>query len=106
MPLQVYWGGPKGFDADSVWEIPFQSGYESTGADLNADGYADLVVLNSGHGGAAALASPILGANILWGGAGGFDLERRTTLRELNLGSSNVADLDRDGHLDSDSGRL
>ena len=100
VPLQVYWGGPKGFDADSVWEIPFQSGYESTGADLNADGYADLVVLNSGHGGAAALASPILGANILWGGAGGFDLERRTTLRELNLGSSNVADLDRDGHLD------
>ena len=100
VPLQVYWGGPKGFDADSVLEIPFQSGYESTGADLNADGYADLVVLNSGHGGAATLASPILGANILWGGAGGFDLERRTTLRELNLGSSNVADLDRDGYLD------
>ena len=100
VPLQVYWGGPKGFDADSVWEIPFQSGYESTGADLNADGYSDLVVLNSGHGGAATLASPILGANILWGGAGGFDLERRTTLRELNLGSSNVADLDRDGYLD------
>ena len=100
VPLQVYWGGPKGFDADSVWEIPFQSGYESTGADLNADDYADLVVLNSGHGGAATLASPILGANILWGGAGGFDLERRTTLRELNLGSSNVADLDRDGYLD------
>ena len=100
VPLQVYWGGPQGFDAESVWEIPFQSGYESTGADLNADGYADLVVLNSGHGGAAALASPILGANILWGGADGFDLERRTTLREIDLGSSNVADLDRDGYLD------
>lgn len=100
VPLQVYWGGPQGFDTESVWEIPFQSGYESTGADLNADGYADLVVLNSGHGGAAALASPILGANILWGGADGFDLERRTTLRELDLGSSNVADLDRDGYLD------
>ena len=100
VPLQVYWGGPKGFDADSVWVIPFQSGYESSGADLNADGYADLVVLNSGHGGAAALASPILGANILWGGAEGFDLERRTVLREIDLGSSNVADLDRDGYLD------
>ena len=100
VPLQVYWGGPRGFDAESVWEIPFQSGYESSGADLNADGYADLVVLNSGHGGEAALASPILGANILWGGADGFDLERRTTLREIDLGSSNVADLDRDGYLD------
>ena len=100
VPLQVYWGGPQGFDAGSVWEIPFQSGYESSGADLNADNYADLVVLNSGHGGAAALASPILGANILWGGADGLDLERRTTLREIDLGSSNVADLDRDGYLD------
>ena len=100
VPLQVYWGGPQGFDADSVWVIPFQSGYESSGADLNADGYADLVVLNSGHGGAAALASPILGANILWGSAEGFDLARRTTLREIDLGSSNVADLDRDGYLD------
>ena len=100
VPLQVYWGGPQGFDAGSVWEIPFQSGYESSGADLNADDYADLVVLNSGHGGAAALSSPILGANILWGGADGFDLERRTTLREIDLGSSNVADLDRDGYLD------
>lgn len=100
VPLQVYWGGPKGFDAESAWEIPFQSGYESSGADLNADDYADLVVLNSGHGGAAALASPILGANILWGSAEGFDLERRTTLREIDLGSSNVADLDRDGYLD------
>ena len=100
VPVQVYWGGPEGFDTNSVWEIPFQSGYESTGADLNADDYADLVVLNSGHGGAAALASPILGANILWGSAEGFDLERRTTLREIDLGSSNVADLDRDGYLD------
>ena len=57
--------------------------------------------MNSQHAGDAAESDPTAGANIFWGGAGGFDLERRrTVLQERNLGSSNVADLNRDGYLD------
>ncbi len=101
VPLHVYWGGSGGFSASNRWEIPFQSGYEASAADLNRDGYPDLIALNSQHAGEAAATDPTAGANILWGGPGGFDLEeRRTVVRERNLGSSNVADLNRDGYLD------
>ena len=98
---QVFWGGPEGFDASRQWEFEMRSGYESSAADLNADGFADLIVVNSGHAGAAARSDPTLGANIFWGATGGFDPgRRRTVLREPDLGSTNIADLDRDGYLD------
>lgn len=101
VPLHVYWGAAGGFEPDRRWNIPFRSGYEASGADLNADGFVDLIALNSGHGGQAAGSDPSLGANIFWGAESGFDLDRRrTVLTENDLGSSNVADLNRDGYLD------
>ncbi len=100
VPLYVYWGSPQGFSPSNRWEIPFQSGYEASAADLNRDGYVDLIALNSEHAGEAAKADLTGGANIFWGSADGFDLDRRTVLSESNLGSSNVADLNRDGYLD------
>ena len=54
VPLHVYWGSPGGFSASNRWEIPFQSGYEASAADLNRDGYPDLIALNSQHAGDAA----------------------------------------------------
>ena len=101
VPLLVYWGRPAGFSPEDVWEIPFHSGYEASAADLNADGYVDLIALNSGHAGDAAHADPTLGANIFWGSPDGFDLQhQRTVLHEHFLGTSGVADLNRDGYLD------
>jgi hypothetical protein len=100
-PLLVYWGGPNGFDKKNRLEIPFRSGYEATAADFNGDGYVDLVALNSMHAGQPADLDPRAGANIFWGGARGFDFAaRRTILKENSLGTSNVADLDKDGYLD------
>ena len=102
VPLHVFWGGKHGFDAKRVWTIPFHSGYEASAADLNADGFVDLIALNSGHAGDSAGADPTLGANIFWGGRDGFDLllDTRTVLHEHFLGTSGVADLNRDGYLD------
>ncbi|HMC65607.1 MAG TPA: VCBS repeat-containing protein, partial [Gemmataceae bacterium] len=88
VPVLVFWGGPKGFDPERVWRIPFRSAYEASAADLNADGFTDLICLNSGHGGQSAHADRTLGANIFWGGPKGFDLDKhRTVLTEHFLGT-------------------
>ena len=106
VPPLVYWGAVAGFDPAQVWKIPVNSGYEASGADLNADGLVDLIALNSGHVGEAAGADPNLGANIFFGGPRsptalhGFDEKKRIALREYGLSSSNVADLNQDGYLD------
>jgi hypothetical protein len=101
VPVYLYWGGPDGFNATRRLEIPCQSGHQATAADLNADGFTDLVVVYTVHGGKDALKYPFVGTNIFWGGADGFDLDkRRTTFREPYMDGTNVADLNRDGYLD------
>ena len=100
VPSLLYWGGADGFSADRVWRVPVNSGYEASAADLNEDGFVDLIVMNSGHSGDAALDDPHMGANILWGSDQGFSGDNRSVLREFGLGSSNVADVNKDGYLD------
>ncbi|MDA2926031.1 VCBS repeat-containing protein, partial [Acidobacteria bacterium AH-259-G07] len=97
VPLLVYLGGPRGFDPDRRWEIPFRSGYEASAADLNTDGLVELVAVNAGS---VSEDNPYLGVSIFWGYGTGFDTSRRTVLPEKGVGTSNVADLDRDGYLD------
>jgi len=101
VPLLLYWGGPYGFDPDRRLEIPFRSGYEATAADINADGFVDLIAVDEMHGGQTPEDDPYHGVNIFWGGMDGFDFEnRRTVINEQNAGTTNVADLNRDGYLD------
>lgn len=101
VPVYLYWGAADGFKVNRRLEIPCQSGHQATGADLNADGFTDLVVVYTVHGGRVALKHPFVGTNIFWGGMDGFDLDkRRTTFREPYADATNVADLNRDGYLD------
>ena len=101
IPVNLYWGGPDGFDPKRRLKIPFRSGYEATAADFNADGHVDLLLIDAMHGGQGAEDDPWHGANIFWGADGGFDLQRRRTiLHEVGAGTSNTADLNRDGFLD------
>lgn len=39
VPLSLYFGSKDGFKSDNLIEIPFSSGYESSAADLNGDGF-------------------------------------------------------------------
>lgn len=98
VPLIVYFGGPNGFNENNTLEIPFRSGYESSAADLNEDGFVDLITVNSMHGG--GVDDPYRGVNIFWGSEKGIDLENRTVFNEINVSTTNVADLDKDGYLD------
>ena len=53
------------------------------------------------HGGQSVEQDPYHGVNIFWGGAKGFDFDnRRDVLNEESVGTTNVADLNRDGRLD------
>ena len=101
VPDYVYWGTPNGFEPSNRWVIPGQSGHDATATDFNADGFVDLALTFTAHGGPAALKNPIIGTNILWGSRNGFDLEGpRTVLPEPYMDSSATGDLNRDGYLD------
>lgn len=97
VPLLLYWGSPKGFDSSRYMKIPFASGYQSTAADINEDGFIDLVSMNSMDGGGD---DTTRGANIFWGTPNGLNIGRPTVLHERNASTCNIADLNKDGYLD------
>lgn len=98
VPLLIYYGSEDGFNESNVTKIPFRSGYEASAVDLNEDGYVDLMTVNSMHGGGAD--DPNRGLNIFWGTDTGLDISTRTVLNEVNISTTNVADLNKDGYLD------
>ena len=102
IPAQVYWGGPDGFNPEQSSFYHMRSGYASSAADLNDDGYVDLILISIVHG--VTVDHPELGINILWGDKDGIKDDRRTTLKEYGVWSIGVGDLDRDGYIDIISG--
>ena len=98
IPVTVYWGNGRDFDPARTTPFSIRSGYASVAADLNDDGYVDLVLLSIVHG--SGEKHPGVGFNILWGGPDGLRDERRTVLNEYGLWGASVADVDRDGWLD------
>jgi hypothetical protein len=99
-PAWLYWGGSDGFKEKNRTEIPIRSGYEATSADFNADSETDLIILDAMHGGQSLGEDPWAGANLFSGKAGNIDFSTRLVLTESDLGSSNTADLNKDGYLD------
>ncbi|MFN0165373.1 MAG: FG-GAP repeat domain-containing protein [Bryobacteraceae bacterium] len=113
----VYWGGPEGFQSllPDMWRwragtsllgylsahrrnmtmLPTQGGGRSRIADLNGDGYPDIVLCNYMHN-----YRPDQNAYIYWGGPNGFDISARTELPAYLAGGVAVADLNHDGRLD------
>lgn len=98
VPLLIYYGSRSGFNKDNITKIPFRSGYEASAVDLNEDGYVDLLTVNSMHGGGTD--DPTRGLNIFWGTDTGLDISNRTIMNEINISTTNVADLNKDGYLD------
>lgn len=102
VPAYLYWGGKEGFSENKRTSIPFRAGYEFSAADLNADGYSDIVILDEMHGAKSYEEDSLAGANIFYGAPEGYDfsIKNRKILTEATLGSSNIADLNKDGYLD------
>ncbi len=95
LPTSIYWGNKAHhYSSNSVTQL-FPGGYMMyTVADLDDDGYPDLVLVTAGH------------PWIWWGSATGFDANNRTEVPIAslpggdNISALGVADLDGDGYLD------
>lgn len=98
VPVYVYWGDRNGFSEQRLSKYHIRSGYCSNAADVNDDGFPDLILASIVH--AVSDPHPERGFNILWGGPDGILDDRRTIVQEYGVTASNVADLDRDGYLD------
>lgn len=98
IPVDVYWGMKRGFSPDNVSRYHIRAGYSSNAADLNDDGYPDLILTSLVHN--VVEQHSEVGFNILWGGSDDFVDERRTIVSEYGAYTGSIADLDRDGYLD------
>jgi len=90
---QLRYGGPNGFGEPVIF--PGLSTFYAEIADLNADGYVDLVMTNQTDG-----LINNLDSFIYWGSADGYDLANRTGLPTLGALDASAADINGDGYLD------
>ena len=95
VPSFVYWGSKSGFSPDRRTELPTLGATSVACADLNHDGYSDLVFANSDDGKTFDVPS-----YIYWGSANGVAPYLRTGLQGFGTVDVNVADLNGDGNHD------
>ncbi len=93
----VYFGGPGGkYSTENMQRLPSVGGYESCIADLNDDGYTDMVLVGSHEGDLGGKS----GSYIYWGSKEGLSVTRRSELPTHGAIGCAVGDLNRDGYLD------
>ncbi len=92
--LFIYWGA-SGFHQSRRLLLPTDGAKSGTAADLNGDGFTDLVVVNRSN-----YTRTDLDSYIYWGSATGFDPSRRSGLPTQGGEAVAAADLNRDGHPD------
>ena len=98
--LAVYLGGPDGFSTERMWKVPLETDgaliSSINSADLNGDGWLDLIVPVMGH-----YLRKKSGFFLLYGGPDGFAQERisfhPTDASPIRI---SVADINLDGKLD------
>ena len=91
----VYWGSPSGYTAAKKIGLPTTGGSQSELADLNMDGYLDLVLSNNHNG-----SSWSLNSYIYWGGKAGFAAASKADLPTSGATGVAIADINKDGYPD------
>ena len=92
----LLWGGPQGFSPERTLTLEAYESEEQSVADLNQDGYLDIVMTN--YHGYTTRSIPVF---VYWGGPNGsYSESRRTELRGESTLAQTVADLNQDGWMD------
>jgi len=93
----VYYGSAKGFDEQSRVELPTIGCADPTVADVDQDGWLDLVFANRYRGDGLSVDTYSNDSYVYWGGKEGFSEENRLGLPTIGAARSRVADLNDDG---------
>jgi hypothetical protein len=96
LPSIVYWGSSLGFDTIGRTGLATHQAHDLAIADLDQDGWLDLVVANQGEMDEFWMAN----SAIYWGSATGLSDENRTDLPTAGAWGVTLADLDLDGWTD------
>ncbi|MFQ6071757.1 MAG: FG-GAP repeat domain-containing protein, partial [Methanosarcinales archaeon] len=91
----IYWGSASGYSSGNKTELPTHGAYRASIADLNNNGYLDIVFSNNNNG-----ATWNINSYIYWGSADGFSSGNKTELPTQGAGDNSIADLNNDGYLD------
>ncbi len=92
-PSVIYWGAARGFSPDRRTDLPTLWAKTVKAADINQDGFTDLLFGNS-----SGLSD--VSSHIYWGGPNGIVAYRRKELLSFGVVGAGIADLNRDGKPD------
>jgi hypothetical protein len=93
----IYWGGPDGY---TTTHRPTQGASGNAVADLDEDGYLDIIFSNVGRGTGYPPTLDGVSSYIYWGGSQGYAVSNRKELPTDGSTGCSVADLNDDGDLD------
>jgi len=101
----IYWGSKNGYSVHQQTRLPTMGATAVAIADLNGDGFPDLVFASSGSsyqfskaGGDYTFLRPA--SDIYWGSAAGYSSNSVSQLLTYNAHDVKIVDLNRDGNLD------
>ncbi|MEM4728547.1 MAG: FG-GAP-like repeat-containing protein [Thermoplasmata archaeon] len=96
----IYYGGVGGINPVPDVRLPSQNAYAVEAADLNRDGWMDIVIANRRNTSLSGSAQYNINSFVYYGGPGGFNSTPDVLLPTYGAYDAKIADLNMDGWLD------